>query len=133
MKDVIRIVGMAFYGYHGVTAEERATGRRYEVDCALEVDLAEAGRSDELRDTVDYDEVYTVVRETVEGKSFALLERLAADLAIKLLDRFPVYRVTLHVRKLTPPIAGHIRYIEVEITRYQADPSKLVGDNRSTL
>lgn len=131
MKDVIRIGGMSFYGYHGVTTEERATGRRYEVDCELEVDLAEAGLSDELRDTIDYEQVYNVIRDTVEGKSFALLERLATDLAIKVLDRFPVYRVTLHVRKMTPPIAGQIKFIEVAITRYQADPSKLIeNDNR---
>ena len=132
MKDVIRIGGMAFYGYHGVSAEERATGRRYEVDCELEVDLAEAGLSDELRDTVDYEQVYNIIRETVEDKSFALLERLATNLATKVLDSFPVYRVTLHVRKLTPPIAGHINFIEVEITRYQADPSKLVENDGTT-
>ena len=133
MKDVIRINGMSFYGYHGVTAEERATGRMYEVDCEVETDLAQAGQSDRLIDTVDYEQVFLAIRETVEDKSFALLERLAADLAIKVLDRFPVYRVTLKVRKLTPPIAGHIKSIEVEITRYQADVSKLVDpDDRRT-
>lgn len=133
MKDVIRICGMSFYAYHGVTTEERATGRMYEVDCELETDLAEAGHTDRLKDTIDYEQVYLAIQETVEGKAFALLERLASDLAIKVLDRFPVYRVTLKVRKLTPPIAGHIKAIEVEITRYQADVSKLVeNDDRRT-
>jgi len=131
MKDVIRIAGMSFYGYHGVTAAEKETGRMYEVDCELEVDLADAGHSDELKDTIDYAEVYELVRSTVEGTAFALLEGLAAALAIKILDRFPAYRVTLRVRKMTPPIAGHIKFIEVEITRYQADVSKLVGDDNS--
>ncbi len=129
--DVIRIGGMSFYGYHGVTAAEKETGRTYEVDCELEVDLAEAGHTDQLSDTIDYGEVYELVRTTVEGTAFALLEGLATALAIKILDRFPAYRVTLKVRKMTPPIAGHIKFIEVEITRYQADVSKLVGNDNA--
>lgn len=133
MKDVIRVCGMSFYGYHGVTAAEKETGRLYEIDCELEVDLAEAGHSDELQDTIDYAEVYAMVKELAEGTAYALLEGLATALAIKILDSFPAYRVTLKVRKMTPPIAGHIKYIEVEITRYQADLSKLVNsDNRDT-
>ena len=120
---------MSFYGFHGVSAAEKETGREYEVDCELEVDLADAGQSDRLKDTVDYAQVYTVVRETVEGTAYALLEGLATGLATKVLDRFPVYRVTLKVRKLTPPIPGHIRFIEVEITRYQSDMTKLIDDD----
>jgi hypothetical protein len=26
-----------------------------------------------------------------------------------------------------PPIAGHVKYIEVEVTRYQDDPTKLTA------
>jgi len=131
MKDFIRMVGMSFYGYHGVTAPEKETGRMFEVDCELEVDLADAGRSDRLTDTIDYSEVYELVRTTVEGTAFALLEGLATALAIKILDRFPAYRVTLKVRKMTPPIAGHIKFIEVEITRFQADLSGIVDSDHS--
>ncbi len=131
MKDVIRIGGMLFYGFHGVTPAEKETGRLYEVDCELGVDLAEAGLSDRLTDTVDYAEIYNLIKETVEGTAFALLEGLAANLAGKILDRFPVYQVTLKVRKMTPPIPGKIKFIEVEITRYQEDVSKLIDRNQN--
>ena len=100
MKDVIRLVGLSFYGYHGVTAAEKETGRQFEVDCEIEADLAEAGHSDLLRDTIDYAEVYRLIRETVEGTAYSLLESLAGHLASNILDRFPAYRVTLKVRKL---------------------------------
>ena len=94
MKDLLRLCGLTFYGYHGVSAAEKETGRVFEVDCELELDLAEAGQSDRLGDTIDYGKVYQVIRETVEGKAFALMETLAGELAAKVLDRFPVYRVT---------------------------------------
>jgi dihydroneopterin aldolase len=131
MKDRIRLTGMSFYGYHGVTAAEKETGGLFEVDCELEVDLADAGRSDRLVDTIDYQQVYNLIRETVEGKAFALLEGLAGRLAAKILDTFPVYQVTLRVRKMNPPIAGYVKHIEVELTRSQRDPMKLVGNQES--
>jgi len=126
MKDHIRLVGLTFYGYHGVTTAEKETGRVFEVDCELEVDLAEAGQSDKLTDTVDYGEVYNLIKQTVEGTAFSLIEALASELASIILDKFPVYRVTLHVRKLHPPLAGYVKYIEVEVTRHQANTSSLV-------
>ena len=125
MKDVIRLVGLPFYGYHGVTAAEKETGRLFEIDCELEVDLAQPGSSDRLGDTVDYHQVYMAIKDTVEGTAFSLLEGLATHLCTIVLDKFPVYRVTLKVRKMHPPIAGHVKYIEVEVTRYQSDVSKL--------
>jgi dihydroneopterin aldolase len=124
MKDIIRLNEMTFYGYHGVSAAEKETGRTFEVDCELEVDLAEAGHTDRLTDTIDYSEVHSIIKETVEGTAFSLLEALASTLADKLLDSFPAYRVTLRVRKMNPPIPGHVKNIEVEITRHQKDLSR---------
>ncbi len=131
MKDVIRLIGLSFYAYHGVSAAEKETGRQFEVDCELETDLAEAGHSDRLDDTIDYSAVYTVIQDVVEGKAFALLESLAGELASILLDKFPIYRVTLKVRKLHPPVAGAVKYIEVEVTRDQGDTDKLTGEDET--
>ena len=130
MKDVIRLSGLSFSGYHGATAAEKETGRVFEVDCELDVDLAEAGRTDQLADTIDYRQAYDVIKETVEGRAFSLLEGLASHLAGKMLEVFPVYRVTLRVRKMNPPIPGQIESIEVELTRYQQDTSKLIGNDQ---
>ena len=129
MKDTIRLSNMSFYGYHGATAAEKETGRVFEVDCELEVDLAEAGRTDQLADTIDYRQAYDVIKETVEGRAFSLVEGLASHLAAQILESFPVYRVTLRVRKMNPPIPGQIKSIEVELTRFQSDTSKLIGDD----
>ena len=131
MHDIIRLSGLSFYGYHGVTAAEKETGRLFEVDCEVEVDLADAGQTDRLKDTIDYEQIYKVIRDIVEGKAFSLLEGLAKEIAGRILEQFPAYRVTLKVRKMNPPIAGHIKFIEVEITRHQSDVKKLLdeGDN----
>jgi 7,8-dihydroneopterin aldolase/epimerase/oxygenase len=126
--DVIRLTGMVFYGYHGVTAAEKETGRRFEVDCELETDLASPGQSDSIKDTVDYAAVYQKIKDVVEGKAFSLVESLAVLLANEILKEFPVLRVTLRVRKRIPPIAGTIDYIEIEVTRQQSDTAKILAD-----
>ncbi|MFQ5498382.1 MAG: hypothetical protein ACE5FH_01810, partial [Candidatus Zixiibacteriota bacterium] len=56
----------------------------------------------------------------------------AGRLALRILDIFPIYRVTLRVRKVNPPIAGHVRHIEVELTRHQGDTSKLIDNSDTT-
>lgn len=127
--DVIRLGKMIFYGYHGVSAAEKETGRRYEIDCELETDLAPPGQTDSLKDTVDYVAVYQKIKEIVEGKAFSLIESLTVRLADAILEEFPVFRVTLKVRKVMPPIAGNIDHIEIEVTRRQPDTSKILADN----
>jgi dihydroneopterin aldolase len=118
---------MTFYGYHGVSAAEKETGRRFEVDCELLVDLAEPGKTDLLNDTIDYNAVYELVANIVKNKSFSLLEGLAANLASDILAVFPVIEVTIRVRKIVPPIDGIIDHIEVEVTRRQTVPEKLLA------
>lgn len=128
MSDAIRLGQMSFYGYHGVTAAEKETGRVFEVDCEMELDLADAGKSDRLTDTIDYSQVYAAIKETVESTAFSLLEGLADRIASDLLESFPIYRVTIKVRKMHPPIPGQIKFIEVEITRHQGDTRKLIEE-----
>ena len=127
--DVIRLQNMAFYGYHGVSSAEKETGRRFEVDCEFEVDLATPGNSDSLVDTVDYVAVFQKIKGIVEGKAFSLIEKLATTLADEILNEFPIFRVTIKVRKVIPPIAGNISDIEIEVTRRQPDASKILSDN----
>ncbi|HZK19007.1 MAG TPA: dihydroneopterin aldolase, partial [Clostridia bacterium] len=54
VKDRIFLQGLQFFGYHGVLPEERELGQRFTVDLEMAMDLAEAGRTDNLDDTVNY-------------------------------------------------------------------------------
>jgi dihydroneopterin aldolase len=120
---------MTFYGYHGVSAAEKETGRRFEVDCELIADLAEPGSTDQLTDTIDYAAVYDLIADIVTNRSFSLLEGLASQLATEVLDAFPAIAATIRVRKLIPPISGNIDFIEVEVTRRQTTPEKLLSSS----
>lgn len=115
--DRIRLQNMVFYAYHGVYGAEKELGQKFAVDVELEADLQAAGRSDDLELTIDYQGVYTVVRDIVEERDFALIEALAEAIAQELLSGFPIDAVTVRVRKPHVPVGGLLDYAEVEIRR----------------
>jgi len=110
----IRLQNMTFYGFHGVSKAEKETGRRFEVDCELELDISSAAHTDKLDDTVNYTSVYYTVERIVQKDKYNLLETVAARIARDLLSTFPAQRVLVRVRKRIPPIPGNLDYIEVE-------------------
>ncbi len=95
----IRLEGLSVFGHHGARPYEKEAGQRLEVDLELEPTDARAETSDRLGDAVDYDRLYRTVREVVEGRSFHLLETLAASTAETVLERFAVRRVRVRIAK----------------------------------
>ncbi|MFD6438532.1 dihydroneopterin aldolase [Peribacillus sp. NPDC060186] len=116
--DKIFVNKMEFYGYHGVFPEETKLGQRFKVDLTVEADLAKAGKSDELEDSINYGELYEVCKSVVEGKPFKLVEAVAEEIASELLNKFSsIEKCTVKVYKPDPPIAGHYESVAIEIVR----------------
>ena len=67
--DKINMKNLCFYGYHGAIAEENVLGQKFIVDCSLIVDLSDAGKSDDVLDTVHYGEAYNLIKNIVENAS----------------------------------------------------------------
>ena len=116
--DRILIAGLREMGVHGVLAEEQNRPQPFQVDLELLVDLAPAGTSDALDDTVDYGVLCDAVRRVVADEHYQLLERLAARIADVCREDSRVNGVVVEVRKLQPPIAGQIDYVGVRIERW---------------
>ena len=64
MSDAIFVSGLALHAYHGVMQHEAKVGQTFKLDLVLDIDLAEASRSDKLKHTVSYD---TVVQTATRG------------------------------------------------------------------
>lgn len=118
MTDWIRLSGIRIYGRHGVHADERGLGQTYVVDVALALDLAPAGRSDDLSKTIDYGVIFSIANDVVGGTPRQLVEAVAEDLAARLLRDTPARAVRVRIAKPHPPIAGAVLDDEsVEIER----------------
>ena len=117
-RDAIRLKGMVFYGFHGISPEEQELGQRFVVDVEARLDLRPAGLSDDPADTVNYSRMFRLVKELMEGASHKLMESLAETIARSILDNFDVESVTIGVKKPEAPMKGSILdYAAVEIRR----------------
>jgi dihydroneopterin aldolase len=93
----VELRGIALHGHHGVEAHERERGQRFLFDVWVDVD--ESSLSDRIKDAVDYREVAAAVREISDSRAYELIETLAAAVAEELLERFPIARARVRVRK----------------------------------
>ena len=111
---ILRLANLEFTGHHGVTEEEKERGGRFEVDCEIETDIAGAAASDDLRDTIDYDLVYGIIREHLEERRYNLLESMTQRLKDDIGQKTGASKIRLRVRKMAPPATGHTGYLEIE-------------------
>jgi dihydroneopterin aldolase len=100
----IRLDGLSVYAHHGLVAEERSLGQRFEFDVEVDLPHCEACRSDEVGDAVAYEALAAVVVEVATNFRFSLMEALAEAVCMELLAEFPISRVRLAVSKPAPSI-----------------------------
>lgn len=116
-SDIIRLCNMAFFGYHGPRSIERQLGQHYQVDVEIEIDIREAGETDDIQKTIDYTQVYEITREIITKHSYKLIESVAEKIAENILKEYQVVRTDVSVRKLKPAIQGIMDYVEISISR----------------
>jgi 7,8-dihydroneopterin aldolase/epimerase/oxygenase len=114
--DRILLSGLRVRGHHGVLAHEAQLGQVFVVDLELTLDLAAAGRADDLDRTVDYGSLAGRVAEVVGGRPRKLLEAVAEDLAQLVLADERVRQVRVRVTKPQAPLPVD-GSVAVEITR----------------
>lgn len=120
-RDHIYVNGLRLMALVGVLPHEREALQPVQVDVDLEVDLSEAGITDNLDDTANYGAISQAIADVVKNSSDVLLERLAARIADRVLhfDHVEVANVTL--TKLRPPIPEDLISSAVRIVRSRVD------------
>lgn len=119
--DRIELRGLRLAAVVGVLPHERSTAQPLELDLDVVVDLAAAGASDDLSDTVDYGALCQAVDDIVSGSRFGLLEALAEAVAATVLAQDPrIAAAVVAVRKLRPPVAQHLDTSGVRLTRHRS-------------
>lgn len=115
--DRIVIPGIPLEARVGVGEEERRAPQDVEIGVVLYLDLARAGASDALTDTVDYDAVCARVTDVVASRDYHLIEALAEDVAGAVLAGFEVAEVEVRVEKPGALRARGVPFAAVEIRR----------------
>jgi dihydroneopterin aldolase len=108
VADRITLTGLRVRGRHGVFEHERRDGQDFLVDLAVSADLAPAGRTDDLADTLDYGALARVAADVVAGPPYRLIESVAARIADDVLhtdERIEGVEVTVHKPSAPIPLA----------------------------
>ncbi len=112
---IVRVEGIQLRAYHGCMEEEATVGSNYIVDVVVDADFTEAAKTDDLSKTVDYVDIYNIVKKEMDIRS-KLIEHVAqriADSIKKNISR--VLSVSVTVKKLNPPIGGFVEKTSVTI------------------
>jgi dihydroneopterin aldolase len=117
MTGRIALEGLEFHAFHGVYPHERESGNWFEVDIAVEADLAAAAQTDQLAQAVNYETLYAVVKAEMEKPSH-LLETVLEKIVEAVFQELPqVKSVEIKISKINPPIGGKCKRASVQVVR----------------
>ena len=115
--DCIRIKNLKIPARHGVYEFEKEKEGTFELDIELYLPLLKAGESDRLEDTINYEDIISVVIKAFTDKQYALVEAAAQSVCDRLLNDFKIDKITVRVRKPHAPIDADFETVEVQLNR----------------
>ena len=99
----------------GVPAWERMVAQTIILDIEIGYDLAPAGKSDAITDTIDYGAVVARIQGTLKEHNFQLAEALAEHMCQLILKEFGALSVKIKVAK--PGILAGLKALGVVVER----------------
>lgn len=112
---LIALEGLKFFAYHGFYDHEREYGNQFVIDIYVNTDFSSALEQDKLEVTLDYEELYSIVRQCMEQKHY-LLEHLAGKIINAIHQKFTdIKHVKVRVSKLNPPVKGEVQRVFIEL------------------
>lgn len=112
---IIELEDMRFWAHHGCLEIERTEGNLFMVDFRGEIDLSKVLVTGELADTVNYGEIYDVVKDEMAIPT-DLLETITGRIAKRIADNFPEFeRFSIRVSKRRPPVDGPVAWSRVTL------------------
>ena len=113
--QIIEVNNIKLHANHGCMEEEYLIGGEYSVDVHLWVDFAEAGKTDKLKDTIDYVRVNEIVETQMSIRS-KLIEHAGWRMMEMMKNEFPeCEKIRVKVVKLAPPINGNVENVAIII------------------
>jgi dihydroneopterin aldolase / 2-amino-4-hydroxy-6-hydroxymethyldihydropteridine diphosphokinase len=115
--DKIELRCIRAVGIIGVLSEERRRAQPFEIDLDIELDLSEAGRSDNLEHTLNYGPPLEMVQRIVAEEGHELLERVATRILEEVLVDPRVHSAEVCVRKVRPPVPVDVATTAIRMRR----------------
>ena len=114
-KTYIYLRDVRIHAFHGVLPQERIVGADFAVSLRVGYDVSAAMQSDNVEDTLNYAQLYELLRREMAVPS-QLLEHVAGRIVKAVQETFPeVTSIDLELTKLNPPMGAVCQGAGVEI------------------
>lgn len=112
---LIAVEGLQFYSHHGYYKEEQILGGKYTVDIYMRLNIDEAAATDDLRKTINYEEIYQLTKQEMEVHA-KLIEHVCQRILDKIKAKYPnLDSLKVRVSKYNPPLKGSVERVYVEL------------------
>ncbi|MBK8012094.1 MAG: dihydroneopterin aldolase [Deltaproteobacteria bacterium] len=117
--DRVQVIGLSVDALIGVGDHERHARQRLEIDVEARTSLVQAGLTDDLECTVDYDRLARICRDVALERHHRLIETVGEKIAAKVLSSWScVQAVKVRVEK--PGVVAGARTVAIQILRRRA-------------
>ena len=110
----------------GVNPEERVKKQPIIISLSFHTDIKNAAKTDELKDSVDYDQLSKNIISMVETSSFNLIEALAEEVALLVLTDQRIKTVSLFIYK--PLAIKNANRVGIKLVKHQQE--KMVENSK---
>ena len=98
IKNKIKLENLNFYGYHGVYNKEIKDGQEFILN--LDISYNYNDSSDSVSKTIDYIELYNLLKNFFNKTRYNLLETLGNEIINQVLDNYAsIYYIKVNIRK----------------------------------
>lgn len=114
LKQTVALKDVKCFALHGFYPEEQLTGNHFIVD--LETEFTPLGFDDELKQTVNYEDLNAIILSEMKNTQ-KLLETVLHNMISKVIELYPfVETINVSIKKLNPPMPGQIGHSFVKLT-----------------
>jgi len=115
--STITLENMEFHAYHGCLEHEKQLGNTFRVTLSMELDTNIAGKTDNLDETLNYQQVYDVVKREMEIPS-RLIEHAGQRITEAVFSQFfQIQTLKVQLSKMNPPLGGKVECVTIEIEK----------------
>ena len=116
MDSYIELKEIRIHAYHGVAEQERVVGNDYLVRVKVKYDILKAAQSDSVNDTINYAELFDIVKQEMSIPS-NLLENVVYRIMSSIKNRFrDIEGGEVEIVKIKPPISGDVKGATVSLS-----------------
>jgi len=113
-KQTVALKDVKCFALHGFYPEEQILGNHFVID--IETEFTPLGFDDELYQTVNYEDLNSIILEEMKNTQ-KLLETVLNNIISKVIKQYPfVETVNVSMKKLNPPMPGQIGHSFVKLT-----------------